>query len=373
MKMQNNVIFVFIFMSIFGFILTVFIIHSNIIEKSNLHKVTIREALINGTDTIFLFHDKVTTYRIDIIPKLETVEVKAALEETNKKEKEGLTKKKLFYNHNPKFLVWVFLFSFLNAISLGLIIPVYLFIRQFVEKYNISKKVYNNQFKIALLIVILVGIIPFLSANYLTSTAELMKYLDVLLDKPLGAIYPLLLIPHILALTCFWGILCLNRIVNDINLEKKDDKISINRKLVQLSHINKRLNKFLIILGLVIGSGSVITSNALKNAFNATFIAQDNYKMDMFPDELMIVYSLVYILFIILVYSPVYLNIKGKYQSFIENLNPINIEKIDDWKVMQKTIDEHYGLKNTLFENLKIGFFILAPVLSNLFSNMVTF
>ena len=269
----------------------------------------------------------------------------------------------IFYNRNPQILLWLFLIITLSSVSFAFIAPLI---------YKLSARIKALPQK-HLAVSIILGVFLFTSllfvldqGNSYTYTAKgIMSDMKILFKYPTQTFLILLLPVFIVGSLCISGILLTaystsNLIPSHTNKEQLVDTFR---------QLRNDMNQFLLILGLLAASGSVITTSALRNSINHFLIGSSPFEL--IPVEIVYVYSLLFTLFIVVAYIPAYYTMTNTGKKIAETLNPFSLSALPDWNTKKIILEEHLGLKATLKENLSSALIVISPLVSALISQLI--
>jgi MFS family permease len=129
------------------------------------------------------------------------------------------------------------------------------------------------------------------------------------------------------------------------------------------------LQLYLAIAGILI-SMVVLSTEALRNALIDFQPANE----DIFSASMAIVYGLYFALVLALIYVPTFLQLQKLGRNFIDKIYPVkSLVEYGEKKDRRDQVEELLNLKIGVFANLRSGLFILAPLVTSLFSSVIKF
>jgi len=266
----------------------------------------------------------------------------------------------VFFNRNPKFLLWIFLIVTLFAISNSLILGLYDKIKLEIKSIN-KKEIYFLLF--LSLVVSLSTYLLYLNAPNMLLPKDLMQEFGVLLNKPTFTIMILSLPTLFLAIMCVLGILA-----QGVNVEKiKIDRNNKEEAIDEFINIKNALNDYLGVLGLVVTSGIIITTSIYQRTFNDYFIT--NGSLELFPKDFVYLFGFLFSFAILITYVPVYLRIIKKGNKIISEINPIDLQNIEKWNKDNISYMNLLGVKIDTVEGVYTSIKIFAPMLTSIITS----
>jgi hypothetical protein len=269
----------------------------------------------------------------------------------------------IFYNKNPQILLWLFLLISLSSVSCAFVLPLLGKVGECMHKAPTRSK--SNRIIIgSFLFSILIFAIN--RGNYYVYNGEdVMKNMEVILQYPFWTIIGLVIPVFIVAFLCIGGLLISAYTVHNLLSGSK----SGDQTIEDFRRIRNGMNQFLIILGIVVASGSVVTTSALRNGINHLFIGNKNFEI--LPVEFVYIYSLVFTLFIVVVYVPIYYIVTNTGKAILERVNPFSVESLTEWNIKKTILEEQLGLNVTLKQNLSAALVVISPVISAILSQLL--
>jgi len=269
----------------------------------------------------------------------------------------------LFFQKNPKFLLYLFLIFALSSISAGLCVPV------FIKLCRIIKMTKNKGMSVLLILfaIVLNIVFHFTSRNNpnVWYPEEILQALNLLLFQPQRVMGILILPPVILEIMVESGLF-----ISAYHLNTIKPVHHLQHEFFHIYRAIKRdINQYLSILALIAGAGTVITITALENAVNESFTGNTHFIF--MPKELSIVYALMSTFFIMIIYAPVHYMVLEKGRSVIALLNPLNSGDFHNWKATQIFLEEHIEVKSGFKENMFDILLILSPILASLIAQQM--
>lgn len=268
---------------------------------------------------------------------------------------------RFFFNKNPYTLMYLFFMATLSSISFAVIFPLF-------NKVFRAAKECGNSLTNATIIVgsIVFALVLFMIDQKNAHTYDpigMMAHFSIMLRSPWRTSM-LLQLPVLLA-----GILCIiGLLLSAWNIEHLP-RTTTAGTIADYRRLRNEISQILLILGILVASGSVITTSALRQAINGMFISRDNFEL--FPREIVYIYALLYTIFIVLVYVPVYYILVNKGKEILDNLNPISMNGLPVWNTNRAILDDYLGLKTTLKENLSSALVVISPLLSGILSQLI--
>lgn len=258
---------------------------------------------------------------------------------------QGISQEKsFFYNHNPKFLLWIILISIAIGISFCLI-P--LFISE-IKKYSKNLKVWEiiSNFLSASLIISCL-FIPLIISNS-PSDSLIVKPLDMVSYFKTGitpkGLYYNSIMPF--AGAFFWLVLVFSMNIQASKLY--NDKTE--KALKMFSLIQKDFEKYLIIISLLLAY-TIFCTNTQVDALNSLIGAKSSFKL--FPTEFSFINGLMQSFFLILIYFIVSSSFNAIKESILQETTIApDVVAIYDVDERKKALDY-----------LKLALTLLAPIL----------
>jgi hypothetical protein len=277
-------------------------------------------------------------------------------------DKQPITEK-LFFNKNPNLLLWYFLMLTLSSLSCAFIIPligrVASCAREVPDK-KLKRIIIFSSFAYCLTVFFIDQ-----GNKFTLSPENIMNLYRVMLKSPtrtMRIIQSPILVAASLSIAGLLLSAC--RILRlDPNTQDGEDTIASFRKS------RNDIGQFLLILGIIVASGSVITTAALRNAINQLFIG--NKHIEFVSQDMVYTYSLLLSLFILVIYVPAYFIMANKGKEILERINPFNKEDIQNWASRNVILNEYLGLKSTLKDNITNGLVVISPIASALLSQLI--
>jgi hypothetical protein len=269
----------------------------------------------------------------------------------------------IFFNRNPRMLLWIFLIISLSSISFAFIAPLIGKIAENVGELNDKWKsfyILAGSFAFSTILFLLD------KGNQFTYVADnIMGDLRIIFKYPHDTIFVLLL-PVIIV-----GALCLSGIVlsafNIYNLNTRP--AGKNETIDAFRRIRSGMNFYLLILGILVASGSVVTTSALRRCLSQMLVADAPFEL--MPTEIVYVYSLMFTIFIIVVYVPSYYIMTNTGKAILDKLNPFSSHDLTLWNSNKAILEDHLGLKVSLKENLSNALVVISPLASALISQLL--
>jgi len=281
-----------------------------------------------------------------------------ALEYFNKnKEKINLKASNIFFNQNPKFLLWIFLMVSLFSISLSLIYGLW-------NKIKLESKIVKlKDIYILLSISISVSLstyLLYLNVPNMFLPKAIMEEFGILLKNPTFTIIALSIPTLILGIICMLGVLIQGVKIDSINITKENKKKAID----QFMNIKNSLNEYLGILGIVVTSGIIITTSVYQRTFNDYLISHNNFEL--FPKDFIYLFGLLFSFAIIIIYVPIYSRLIKKGNELISEISPINIQDIGKWNIEKESYSKLFGVKINNVEGVYTSLKVFAPLLTSI-------
>lgn len=321
-------------LGIVGFCSTLFGLFYLSIENATLDKnlIIVDSAKNKGSitvDTIHLYNNELS---------LERHKVSNSANNTQLQGVNVFSYSEVSFNLNPHYLLWMMIIG----IGIGLAfasLPILSFFRKLSSAALHKKDIRTCGVLSIVTIVLILGIAQFSAHGRILSTVGLLNAANILFIYPgwvLGGISALSLIPNFI---CLHGNYC---IVTDVLKSGK------NYDIKRLLAIHGIYSKFLATASLFLGFG-VLSSHYLRLSV-LDVVTIDAYYL--LPQQFVVVYSLVFTFFLILLYLPGELLLTSKITSKKRSLNDEERENVGE------TIT-----KQSIF---KTGLSLLAPALLGL-------
>ncbi|WP_417602120.1 hypothetical protein [Owenweeksia hongkongensis] len=323
-----------IVLGILGFCATLFGLFHLSIENATLDEALIitdgtRYSTPTSIDTLCLYKNELLLTRRELQEVNENFEVE---------DKNVFSYSELSFNINPHYLLWMMII----AIGLGLSfasLPVLHYYRT-QSSSSLNRRDIRTCLVLSLLtIVLILGIAQFSAQDRIVSTVGVLQATNILFQYPgwvLGGISALSLIPNFI---CLVGNYC---IVTDVF--KNEEGYGITKLL----DIHRIYSKFLVTASLFLGFG-VISSHYLRLSVLDIMPEGATYLL---PQQYVVVYSLVFTFFLILLYLPGEVLLTSK----------INAKKLGLSEEVKKNIGETISKQSIL----KTGLSLLGPALIGL-------
>lgn len=278
------------------------------------------------------------------------------------KAKADFGKKRFFFNENPDILLWFFLLASLSSISIAFALPLLVRLRESIRRGDSSRAAWV-MIGVACMYCLALFLVD--QGNpYTFSPIRAMEDLNIVLRQPNPALLCLQLPVLIDGILCTSGLLICAR-----DMAKLSKDPVVEDRIANYRRLRNACNQYLLILGILVASGSVVTTSALRQAINGMFISQS--KFELIPQEMVYIYSLMYTLFIVVVYVPVFYIQQNAGRSIVDQLSPMDLNKLEDWQVRKNILEEHLGLRTKLKESLSSALVVISPLVSALLSQLV--
>lgn len=269
----------------------------------------------------------------------------------------------IFFNKNPQILLWLFLMISLSSISCAFVLPL-------IDKVGDNMLETRSRNKS---ILIIIGSLLFSTLifwinrgnNYVYNGEDIMNSLKIVLNFPSWVLIGLIIPVFTVAFLCISGLLLSAYTMHNLLSGSKNG----DQTMQEFRRLRNDMNQFLIILGIVVASGSVITTSALRSGINHLFIGNKNFEF--FPIEFVYIFSLVYTLFIVVIYVPMYYIVANTGKAILDRVNPFSLESLTEWNSKKIILEEQLGLNVTLKQNLSAALVVISPLISALLSQLL--
>ncbi len=265
----------------------------------------------------------------------------------------------LVFNHNPKFLIWMIVFSLMTSYAFSFL-PILLHrIKNDLKFFRISKAE-----RIAA--IILSVIILFAYALGSGDSKNLLSILDI--NELTGVLFKnrylleILIVANIaVGMLAFVGQLLIGIAIS--KLSPDSGKKSLDKTIERFNRYRESL-KFYLSFSAGMISFSVITSSFLRKSLLAVM---DAGTFQLFPVEFIFAYGVSFTLVLAIFYLPIYYHLRLKGESLKKEFLDMNLDK------------EHEEMANSVFtitekgiSNFKVALSILSPLITSILGDIIS-
>lgn len=266
----------------------------------------------------------------------------------------------LYMTYNPVFLVWMALISVMIACSLALSPVLIKLIRDIYQLFGL-RRIYLIK---AVLGALLIGVfinqtnkVPFVLVLF-----KILYKAKILISHPYW-LTSLIMICMVAGLIAIAGQLMVNYAVtklpeNIFELDAAQQKKEVARFMLLRSSL-----KFFLMTDAALIVFSILTTDALKRAVFQEIKILNVPAHELFPQEFVYLYGVVFTLYLALLYLPVYYRLKYKGESMVQSLNTASEP--------DAKLAESFLIRESPLESFKVALSILAPVVSSLLPELI--
>jgi hypothetical protein len=316
--------------------------------------------------------NRLTYSNINIVDQGKVIE-SFEIKKKNTREEKGKTleielSESYFFNQNPKFISWVFMFCILGGVVFGFIIPNIQHLKSIVYSFGYGKPFINALISMASfgLLVIVTSSGSILPKKGYMSFANFISELDIYLIND-GALKWIIGIMFLANAPSFFGMFFVN-----FNIGNIDPKTEI-KKLSSDFHILNQSLKFFLFVNAIVITLSTVTTGFGREAVLQAIPGINNHKL--IPIEFVYLYGLTFTVFLAIIYLPIHFQLRQLGEIIIKEKNlSMEDHDVDGEKEQSKQASSHisvFTMQSSWLDNMKVSFAILGPLLTSLVGEFI--
>ncbi|MDV6215638.1 hypothetical protein R1T15_14080 [Mucilaginibacter sp. L3T2-6] len=266
--------------------------------------------------------------------------------------------KSLFFEYNSVFLVWMSLISIMIGISLALAPVIIKSIKDLVRIFSIPGAAVWQSIAAVLL---LGGALVYAQQNsYMLQAFDIMDRFKILLYHP-GALNIVVLTSLGVGLIAITGKLIINYAVGKLPERITGMSETEQKKVGEKFLLLRNQLKFFLLVDAILIVFSILTTDALRRSI----LTEVTFSIDIFPDNFVYLYGLLFTFFLGLLYMPIYYRLRYKGATMLHDIPQAELDGD------KKTLSAIFLIQETPMQSLQVSLAILAPVLTSLAPNVL--
>lgn len=265
---------------------------------------------------------------------------------------------KIYFNYNPVLLVWMSLIAVMIACSLA-ILPITV---NYIKDVYLHCGLRPKQLYTAIAFTLLTGALIIVtngSNGHMQNAFEIIGRAKILVKQP-NMVYIFVGICLGSALVAVCGQFAINEAISKLPDYIAKQSPTEREKTAGKFMLLRNSLKFFLMVDAALIVFSVLTTDTLRRSIIAELTVKGH---DIFPQEFVYLYGLLFTIYLALLYLPIYYRLKYKGETMTEGL--------PSEELVAGKPGNSFLISESALDSLKVTLSILAPVVSSLLPNLL--